>query len=82
MPRAYQHNPLRYEYHLSPKGSALLPWFLTLLQWGDRWCDTEQQGKPMLLTHSHCQQTLLAQVVCDGCQRELEAHEVQVTGHH
>lgn len=79
LPQAYQHNPLRHEYHLSPKGSALLPWFLTLLQWGDRWCDPERLGKPMLLIHARCRQPLLAQVVCGTCQQELEPHEVQLT---
>ena len=33
---AYQQRPLRYEYKLTEKGEATFPWFLTILQWGDK----------------------------------------------
>lgn len=76
-PRAYQDNPPRYAYQLSAKGTALFPWFLTLLQWGDAWCDTQNLGKPMQLMHTCCQQPLRGEVVCNQCQCELKAHAVQ-----
>ncbi|HAM75705.1 MAG TPA: transcriptional regulator, partial [Alcanivorax sp.] len=37
--RPYQQRPLRQGYELTEKGWDLFPYFLTLLQWGDRWCD-------------------------------------------
>ena len=35
--RRYQERPERVEYVLTPKGRALRPVVLTLMQWGDRW---------------------------------------------
>lgn len=34
---AYQHNPVRYDYLLTPSGRALLPVLVGLQDWGDRW---------------------------------------------
>ena len=73
---AYQQRPLRYEYRLTDKGEALFPWFLTLLQWGDRWCSPDGRGRPMHLTHVSCGQALVAQVQCSACGGVLTAHEV------
>ena len=76
---AYQQRPLRYEYHLTDKGKGLLPWFLTLLQWGDKWCDPEKKGRPMLVIHRPCGHSLEAQVRCSECSEVLRAHQVQFT---
>ncbi|WP_116366999.1 winged helix-turn-helix transcriptional regulator [Parahaliea mediterranea] len=77
--RPYQQRPLRHEYHLTDKGWDLFPWFLTLLQWGDRWCDSSGAGHPMALTHTTCERPLTGQVVCDQCGEEVRAHEVDFT---
>lgn len=74
---AYQQRPLRHEYQLTEKGEALYPWFLSLLQWGDRWCDPDGSGKPMRLTHQPCGRSLQGQVKCSACEGVLKAHEVQ-----
>lgn len=73
---AYQQRPLRYEYRLTEKGEALYPWFLALLQWGDKWCRAEGGGKPMRLTHESCGHSLHGQVQCSACSGVLKAHEV------
>ncbi len=39
---AYQDNPERFEYLLTPKGRALHPVILTLLEWGDEWSGIEE----------------------------------------
>ena len=36
---AYQDNPERFEYRLTPKGRALSPIIITLMQWGDEWSE-------------------------------------------
>lgn len=77
--RPYQERPLRHEYHLSEKGWDLFPWFLTLLQWGDRWCDPTGDGPPMALTHTPCEQALQGRVVCDQCGDEIRPNEVDFT---
>lgn len=76
--RAYHPRPRRCEYLLTAKGWDLYPFFLCLLQWGDRWCDREGRGPPLLLTHVSCGSPLQGLVVCDGCAEPLEAHEVSV----
>ena len=73
---AYQQSPLRHEYQLTEKGLALYPWFLSLLQWGDSWCDPNSQGRPLLLEHRSCGESLTAIVCCDQCGGELKMHEV------
>ncbi|MEP5568668.1 MAG: winged helix-turn-helix transcriptional regulator [Halioglobus sp.] len=73
---AYQERPLRHAYHLTAKGRDLFPWFLALLSWGDRWCDPDQLGPPMIVIHQDCGGELNAQARCSECHRALKAHEV------
>lgn len=77
MPTVYQQAPKRYEYKLSAKGQALFAYFLTLLQWGDKWCGKGIAEKPMQLTHSSCFNRLTAAVVCNSCGQALSAHQVE-----
>ena len=77
--RAYQPRPRRFEYFLTEKGWDLFPYFLTLLQWGDRWCDPEKRGPPMLLEHTLCGERLRGEVVCDQCHAPLEPFGVTIT---
>jgi DNA-binding HxlR family transcriptional regulator len=74
---AYRQRPLRHEYKLAEKGEALYPWFLALLQWGDKWCGPDGGGKPMRLTHLACGRSLRGQVECSACGGVLKAHEVE-----
>ncbi len=74
---AYQQRPLRYEYNLTKKGEATFPWFLTMLQWGDKWCDPNGDGKPMRITHTTCGRALKGQVKCSACGDVLKAHAVR-----
>jgi DNA-binding HxlR family transcriptional regulator len=74
---AYQQRPLRYEYKLTEKGEASYPYFLTLLQWGDKWCNPAGDGKPMRLTHTSCGRALQAQVKCSECGDKLKARDVE-----
>ena len=76
---AYQSRPTRYEYRLTDKGSALFPWFLTLQQWGDRWCDQHARGRPVNVIHETCGNVTEAKVCCSHCRGELHAHEVSFT---
>lgn len=73
----YQANSSRHEYRLTQKGEATFPYFITLLKWGDKWCDPKNKGRPMKLTHTLCSKPLVLEVVCDVCGGILKAHEVQ-----
>lgn len=68
----------RYEYRLTEKGDATFPYFITLLKWGDKWCDPKNKGRPMKLMHSLCDKPLVPEVVCDACGGTLKAHEVKL----
>lgn len=74
--QAYQSSPLRYEYHLTDKGIDLFPYFITLLNWGDKWCQTGK-GEPMLVKHHPCGTNLKAEVRCDQCGENLIATQVK-----
>ncbi len=73
---AYQQRPPRYEYILTEKGEATYPWFITILQWGDRWCDGSGAGKPTHLTHKPCGKEMYGDVVCSECRGVLRARDV------
>jgi DNA-binding HxlR family transcriptional regulator len=73
---AYQERPKRFEYKLTEKGAATFPYFVTLLQWGDKWCDPNGDGKPMRLTHDNCGHSLHGKVICSECKGVLKAQEV------
>lgn len=75
----YQQRPVRYAYELTDKGWDLFPYFLTLLQWGDKWCDATGAGRPMCLTHTLCGENLHGEVVCNHCGEDLRAHHVDFT---
>jgi DNA-binding HxlR family transcriptional regulator len=74
----YQQSPVRHEYHLTEKGLALYPYFLALLQWGDKWCG-QGNGAPVVLTHTPCGHELLAEVQCGECGERLHAKQVHFT---
>jgi DNA-binding HxlR family transcriptional regulator len=76
---AYQQRPRRFAYELTEKGWDLFPYFLTLLQWGDRWCDPQGRGAPMLLSHQDCGKRLHGEVICDQCREVLEPFSVTIT---
>ncbi|EED31856.1 transcriptional regulator, HxlR family [gamma proteobacterium NOR5-3] len=77
--QAYQQRPRRCEYHLTAKGWDLFPYFLTLLQWGDRWCDPQDLGPPMNLMHRPCAKPLSGEVVCNSCDGLLAPFTVSIT---
>ena len=77
--RAYRQRPRRFEYYLTEKGWDLFPYFVTLLQWGDRWCDDRGYGPPIVLQHKTCGHPLHGEVVCDQCGEPLKAYNVRMT---
>ena len=75
IPVPYQKKPVRYHYHLSEKGLAMFPFFIALLQWGDKWC-SDETGAPVITNHTPCQHDLFAVVRCSHCQRDINPKEV------
>jgi DNA-binding HxlR family transcriptional regulator len=50
--RLYQERPERVEYVLTPKGRALRPVLVTLMQWGDRWVRDDEPPTTIVDTES------------------------------
>jgi len=75
--RAYQANPERHEYLLTPKGMDVYPILLALMRWGDRWLAT-RAGAPLILHHRPCGRRLDPLAVCDHCGEELDRHDVEL----
>ena len=76
---AYQNKPERFDYLFTQKGRGLYPFFLGLLQWGDKWCSSEN-GVPIIPKHETCGFDLKAKTCCDQCYQTLEAHDVSYQG--
>jgi DNA-binding HxlR family transcriptional regulator len=45
----YQDRPVRHEYRLTEKGVALYPVIVSMLEWGNRWLDWDDDGPPVQL---------------------------------
>ncbi len=68
---AYSERPLRYEYHLTEKGSELWVLIAVLRQWGDRWIAPEGKA-PFSVRHKECGGRLNAKVECASCSTEVK----------
>lgn len=75
---AYQDNPERFEYHLTPKGRALSPIIITLMQWGDEW--SELPEPPVHLIDRDTGRTLDPILVDRTSRQPLADLKVQAVG--
>jgi DNA-binding HxlR family transcriptional regulator len=74
--RAYQSNPVRYEYFLTEKGLDLWPALVALLSWGDRH-SPYPGGPPMLIVHKECGGAVNDRGVCESCGETLNARDAR-----
>ncbi|WP_406231142.1 winged helix-turn-helix transcriptional regulator [Nocardia sp. NBC_01009] len=72
--RAYQSNPVRYEYVLTDQGRDLYPVLTMLITWGDKWLAPE--GPPALVVHDDCGRITSGIVTCTNCHTPLTADNV------
>jgi DNA-binding HxlR family transcriptional regulator len=73
----YQREPERYEYRLSDAGKDLYPAIVTLMRWGDRHLQGEDEGgPPVVLRHNACGHEADPRLVCSHCHEELDPHQV------
>lgn len=74
--RMYDSRRSRYEYRLTEKGLDLYPVLMAVVQWGDKWaCDGD--GPPVEFVHKKCGQTMHARLICDVCQEDVLARDVE-----
>jgi DNA-binding HxlR family transcriptional regulator len=72
--RRYQSRPDRYEYVATEMGVELVPVFLAMVAWGDRFA--APAGPPMLFTHHACGRDTVATVVCSVCAEPLRRDDL------
>lgn len=76
--RAYQANPVRYEYFLTEKGIDLWPMMVALNQWGDHW-HTEKGERPLRIVHKACGPASEPILVCSECGDPMHARDATTT---
>lgn len=75
--RAYQAEPVRYDYVLTEKGRDFWSVLAAMTAWGDRWLATEA-GPPIVLHHEACGHDTTAAVVCADCGEPLSADDTRM----
>ena len=76
--RAYSQRPLRYGYHLTPKGDAFFPVILALRQWGEAWVKSPKEGLSVTYTHAPCGKPAGMGTVCESCGKPLRRKDLIV----
>ncbi len=74
---AYQENPTRYEYRLTPKGLDLHPVIMAMVHWGDMHM-VDRKGRPALHIHQGCNCQFDPVMTCSECHAPVTARDVQV----
>ncbi|HET6288222.1 MAG TPA: helix-turn-helix domain-containing protein [Amycolatopsis sp.] len=74
--RAYQADPVRYDYVLTEKGADFYGVLAAMSRWGDRWL-AEEAGPPVVLHHETCGRDTHAEVVCAHCSAPLTAENTR-----
>ena len=75
---AYQQNPVRHEYRLTPKGLDLYPVIMSIVHWGDIHLSGDE-GRPLLHRHLACGHDFDPVMVCSECAGVVRPREVQVS---
>lgn len=63
-------------YYLLPKGQALYPVLIALMQWGDNWCGANA-GPPVVLTHTPCGAALTLRAACSHCGVDVSMTDIK-----
>jgi DNA-binding HxlR family transcriptional regulator len=74
---AYQQNPVRYEYRLTPKGLDLYPIILSIVHFGDQHL-AAKKGRPLLHRHRTCGHVFDPVLACSECGDVVSPREVEV----
>lgn len=74
--RPYSERPLRYEYHLTPKGEAFYSVVLALRAWGETWCKSQEEELAVVYTHKACGEPAGLGPLCEHCGELLRREEL------
>ena len=74
---AYQSEPVRYDYVLTPMGRDFYGVLMAMNAWGDRWLAGDE-GAPVVFRHERCgRDDVRADVVCSGCGEALNPEDTR-----
>ncbi|SIR90447.1 winged helix-turn-helix transcriptional regulator [Williamsia sterculiae] len=65
----------RAHYRLTPKGHALFPVYVAMMEWGNHW--TGLTAPPVDLLHKPCGHRMHARVVCSECGEEISDRDTE-----
>ncbi|MCO5314988.1 MAG: helix-turn-helix transcriptional regulator [Solirubrobacterales bacterium] len=74
--RAYQSGPERFEYFLTNKGLDLWPVLMSLVEWGDRYCDSGT-GRALRIVHKNCGGEVDGRRICEKCGAHLTVQDAE-----
>lgn len=74
---AYQDQPVRYEYRLTPKGLDLYPVIMSIVHWGDVHM-AGKSGRPVLHRHTTCGHHFDPVQACSSCGVALTPRDVVI----
>ncbi|MPS45977.1 MAG: transcriptional regulator [Stenotrophomonas sp.] len=74
---AYQQDPPRHEYRLTPKGLDLYPILMSLVHWGDEHL-SDKTGRPLVPVHALCGSECDPVLACSECGEPLDPRQVRV----
>jgi DNA-binding HxlR family transcriptional regulator len=74
---AYQDNPVRHEYKLTPRGLDLHPVIMAIVHWGDVHMD-DGKGAPAVHLHRDCGCEFHPVMTCSACHEPVAPRAVQV----
>ena len=75
--RPYQDRPVRHGYHLTAMGADLYDAALMILRWETRW-HYDPASPSHRIEHIACGKPLVAELVCQACQRPVRAQDVEL----
>ncbi len=75
--RPYQDRPVRHGYHLTAMGKDLYDAALMILRWETRW-HYDETSPSHRIQHVTCGKPLVAQLVCETCDKPVTAGEVEL----
>lgn len=74
--RAYQTDPVRYDYVLTEMGRDFFGVLAAMNSWGNRWLGGER-GAPVVFHHDRCGHEAEAAVVCADCGEPMTAEDTR-----
>jgi DNA-binding HxlR family transcriptional regulator len=75
---AYEERPLRYEYHLTPKGRAFWDVLAAMWRWGEDWLWPEGEGPPVRLVDRETGEEIRPVVVDEGTGSRLDIRRTKI----